>query len=85
VSEIGDGVLSIQITDQGAGVQPDELERIFQPFCRGQGAQDTTGYGLGLTISRQALERHGGWIFATLTPAGGLMISLGIPSGANGR
>ncbi|MBP2448569.1 HAMP domain-containing sensor histidine kinase [Rhizobium leguminosarum] len=71
--------LRIFVTDQGPGVGRDELERIFQPFSRGKDAVPRGGYGLGLAISRQAIERHGGRVRASLPDAGGLAITLELP------
>jgi len=71
--------LKICVTDQGPGVRRDELERIFQPFSRGKDAVPRGGYGLGLAITRQAIERHGGRVHASLPEAGGLAITLELP------
>lgn len=73
-------LLKIYVADQGPGVRRDELERIFQPFARGNGAVPRGGYGLGLAIARQAVERHGGRVYASLPDAGGLAITLELPS-----
>ncbi len=72
-------LLKICVTDQGPGVRRDELERIFQPFSRGSDAMPKGGYGLGLAITRQAVERHGGRVYAFLPPNGGLAVTLEIP------
>ncbi|ANL36431.1 HAMP domain-containing sensor histidine kinase [Rhizobium phaseoli] len=74
--------LRICVTDQGPGVGRDELERIFQPFSRGKDAMPRGGYGLGLAITRQAIERHGGRVYASLPDTGGLAIILEIPKRA---
>ncbi|NKF34123.1 two-component sensor histidine kinase, partial [Pseudomonas sp. BGM005] len=52
---------------------------IFQPFSRGKDAMPRGGYGLGLAIARQAIERHGGRVHASLPEAGGLAITLELP------
>lgn len=72
-------LLKVCVVDQGPGVRRDELERIFQPFSRGNDAVPRGGYGLGLAIARQAIERHGGRVYASLPDAGGLAITLEIP------
>lgn len=72
-------LLKVRVTDQGPGVGRDELERIFQPFSRGDGAESRGGYGLGLAIARQAIERHGGRVYASLPEAGGLAVTLELP------
>lgn len=77
--EIRSDVLTVQVSDDGPGVRPDELERIFQPFSRGDNMIEGGGYGLGLAITRQAVERHGGRAFASLPNRAGLVITLAIP------
>lgn len=72
-------LLKVCVADQGPGVMRDELERIFQPFSRGNDAVPRGGYGLGLAIARQAIERHGGRVYASLPGAGGLAITLELP------
>ena len=74
-------LLTVEIRDQGPGVSPGELERIFQPFSRGADAVPRGGYGLGLAIARHALERHGGSVEAHLPENGGLAVSVRIPRG----
>lgn len=71
--------LKVCVADQGPGVRGDELERIFQPFSRGQDATPKGGYGLGLAIARQAVERHGGRVYASQRDVGGLAIILELP------
>lgn len=72
-------LLRVCVVDQGPGVRRDELERIFQPFSRGNEAVPRGGYGLGLAITRQAIERHGGRVHASLPDTGGLAITLELP------
>lgn len=72
-------LLKICVSDQGPGVTRDELERIFQPFSRGKDAVLRGGYGLGLAITRQAVERHGGRVYASLPDGGGLAVTLVLP------
>ncbi|OIQ85210.1 sensor protein CpxA [mine drainage metagenome] len=63
--------LHIRVTDQGTGVSEDELEDIFKPFVRGISGSQTTGHGVGLAITKQVVDVHGGWVFAkNLSPSG---------------
>ena len=60
----GDEVV-IEVTDEGSGIPPDDLERVFDKFHRvRQGDRQTVGTGLGLSICRGIAEAHGGSITA---------------------
>ncbi len=60
------GLAEMSIQDSGIGIPPDLLPRIFQPFFRvNDGA--IGGTGLGLTITKEIVERHGGQIAAQST------------------
>lgn len=54
----------IEIQDYGQGIEKNNLEKIFTRFERGTANADTTGLGLGLYISRQIINAHGGKIWA---------------------
>jgi two-component system, NarL family, sensor kinase len=54
----------VKILDTGAGIQPDEFERLFERFYQGHGDRQAKGSGLGLYLSRQIIEAHGGSIWA---------------------
>lgn len=59
------------IDDQGGGVAKGELERIFDPFARLDGSRPGDGgFGLGLSIARNALTRQGGQLWAQNTDEG---------------
>ncbi|BCM91882.1 sensor histidine kinase CpxA [Abditibacteriota bacterium] len=73
----------ITISDGGPGVPPDELESIFRPFYRVEGARDRpdggSGTGLGLAIAQRAIAAHGGTISASNRSEGGLCVRLSLP------
>jgi PAS domain S-box-containing protein len=52
----------IKISDQGIGIPPEDLSRLFEPFNRGSNVGGIQGTGLGLAIAKQAVELHGGTI-----------------------
>lgn len=67
--------LLVAVQDQGPGIPEAELARVFDEFYRVDSARarETGGYGLGLSIARRAVIRHGGSISATNTSPGLLM------------
>jgi signal transduction histidine kinase len=58
----------IFVRSDGPTIPPEDRERIFEPFNRGRGERRVRGAGLGLTICRRIVERHGGRI--GVRPAG---------------
>lgn len=52
--------VSITVEDSGRGVAARDVPRMFEPFYRGRGAEQTRGSGLGLPIVRRIVEAHGG-------------------------
>lgn len=62
VQGMGDAV-QIAVTDQGIGIPPEAMRRLFMPFYRAENAQmEARGMGLGLTVSKGFVEAHGGHI-----------------------
>jgi nitrogen fixation/metabolism regulation signal transduction histidine kinase len=59
------GSITIAVTDNGSGIQPEALESVFIPFF----TTKPEGSGLGLSLSRQIIRLHGGEINATSTPS----------------
>lgn len=55
----------VSVIDSGIGIRCEDQERIFEPFCQLDNAmtRENGGTGLGLTIARQIIERHGGRIW----------------------
>jgi signal transduction histidine kinase len=54
--------LRLTVSDSGEGIPADSLERIFDPFWRGDAARATAGSGLGLALSKRIVEALGGEI-----------------------
>lgn len=71
--------LMICVRDCGPGVAEDQLERIMQPFERGETARTTQGSGLGLAIVSRITRLHHGSVEAINHPEGGLQVCIRIP------
>lgn len=79
--EPGDGIVTVRISDQGAGVPPEELAHILEPFVRLDPARgrDTIGFGLGLPIAVQAIKAEGGMLTLDNHPRDGLVATIVLP------
>jgi hypothetical protein len=71
----GKKFVRVRITDSGKGIAPEELGKIFIPFH----TTKTQGTGLGLPISRQLLEQHGGCIQVDSNPGKGTTFIIELP------
>ncbi|MCG2786671.1 MAG: sensor histidine kinase KdpD [Anaerolineae bacterium] len=71
--------VQICVQDEGIGIPPDELERVFDKFYRVQRSSQAAGTGLGLAICRGIVEAHGGRIWAENYPSGGTAIYFSLP------
>jgi signal transduction histidine kinase len=76
VSATGDTARAV-VADDGPGIEPERLERIFQPFHTTKLA--TGGTGLGLFISQQIVRRHGGTLAAESRPGAGSRFIVELP------
>jgi signal transduction histidine kinase len=65
----------IEVRDSGTGIAPAKLESIFDPFTTSK----PEGLGMGLSICRTIIERHGGKIWAANNPEGGATLSITLP------
>ncbi|HZT44744.1 MAG TPA: ATP-binding protein [Gaiellaceae bacterium] len=75
-----DGVRSLAVADDGAGVDEDELPRLFERFYRADHARSTVGTGLGLAIVKHVVAAAGGAVEAYASPGGGLTVGCTFPS-----
>jgi signal transduction histidine kinase len=73
--------LEISVCDDGPGIPPEELEKVFEPFYRLESSRnrDTGGTGLGLSIARDVAQAHGGSLVLRNRPEGGLEARLSFP------
>jgi two-component system OmpR family sensor kinase len=80
------GFLEIYVEDNGPGIPPAERSRIFEPFYRPDASRNraTGGVGLGLSIVRQIVLRHGGTLALDDSPMGGARFVLRLPQSGTG-
>lgn len=78
-------ILTISVRDEGEGVAESELQRIMQPFERGETARTTQGSGLGLAIVSRIAHLHQGEVIARNHDNGGLEVLVHIPLVDNTR
>jgi signal transduction histidine kinase len=80
-AELGDG-LQLVVKDSGVGIKPEDIARIMTPF--GQVAsiysRNHQGAGLGLTLTKALVERHGGWLSLQSAPGVGTTVRLAFPA-----
>jgi len=86
-----DGTVEVRLTggrltvsDEGPGIEQRDLPMIFERFYRSADARTMSGSGLGLSIVRQAAERHGGWVTVEAHGPRGTTFALQLPGRAHG-
>jgi two-component system osmolarity sensor histidine kinase EnvZ len=77
------GALVIEVSDRGAGIPADQVERLKRPFTRGDPARTgVAGAGLGLAIVERIARLHGGTLELLPRPGGGTIARVSIPIAA---
>lgn len=71
----GPGLL-MTVADSGKGISPENLQRIYEPFFTNGKAK---GVGLGLTITHDIIERHGGQLLIHSPPGSGAVVDVWLP------
>ncbi|HET7232683.1 MAG TPA: HAMP domain-containing sensor histidine kinase [Longimicrobium sp.] len=77
-TERAGGEVRVSVSDNGRGIQPEDLPRIFEQNWRGAGG-NVHGAGLGLSIARAIVEAHGGRITAQGAPGQGATFTFTLP------
>lgn len=72
--------VSFSISDQGIGMPPEYLDKLFSPFERAKNAKNIKGTGIGLYIVKQAVERHQGFISVESEENKGTTFTVTLPS-----
>ena len=69
----------LTVTDAGVGIDPDEIEYVFDMFTRGHHTDGVSGTGAGLAMCHKIVEQHGGSIDIESTPGHGTTVSVELP------
>jgi two-component system sensor histidine kinase BaeS len=81
VARAEDSQVAIDVRDTGAGIAPEQIDRIFDRFYK---SAESRGAGLGLAIAKQLVEAHGGRISATSVVGEGTTVHFTLPVGESG-
>jgi signal transduction histidine kinase len=79
----GPGGVEVVVEDTGEGIAPESLERVFEPFWRGEAARSSPGAGLGLALAKRIVEALGGDISVRSAPRRGSRFAVLLPDGRN--
>ncbi|MBA2597124.1 MAG: PAS domain S-box protein [Chloroflexia bacterium] len=69
----------VRVVDEGEGIPPETLPRLFERYYRADRSDTKVGLGLGLYIARMLVEAHGGRIWAESTPGQGSTFTIALP------
>jgi len=81
---IDEHVVTLSVTDSGSGIPPEHVPHVFERFYKvdASRADESAGSGLGLSISRAIVERHGGQISVTSRP-GATVFTIALPNASS--
>jgi signal transduction histidine kinase len=67
------------VRDNGIGMDPENTQRIFEPFQRLHGEEDYSGTGIGLAVCERIIDQHGGRIWVSSSPGKGSVFYFTVP------
>ena len=76
---LDEGVVRVEVTDEGPGIPPEWRDRIFEPYARHETAT-ARGSGIGLYAARRLAESMGGQLWCEPAPSGGARFVLALPA-----
>jgi signal transduction histidine kinase len=76
------GTIELSVRDQGIGIPTEKRDQIFQRFYQAHDGGHRSGMGIGLYVSQQIIELHGGAIHAEFPPDGGTRFIIYLPASA---
>ncbi|MGN7987122.1 PAS domain S-box protein [Pedobacter sp. 22226] len=79
--KLRDTEVEIQIKDEGIGIKPDDIDKLFERYYRVKGNHTISGFGIGLYLSAEIIERHHGKIWAESEEGKGSVFHFTLPLG----
>ncbi len=78
--DVSDGKMTVQVSDTGAGIAPEDLPRVFERFYKADRSRQSGGTGLGLAVVKHTVEAHGGTVTVQSQPGKGSIFAFSIPT-----
>jgi signal transduction histidine kinase len=72
-------LVAISVRDQGPGIAPEDLPRVFERFYKADASRSNDGVGLGLAIVKHLVRAHRGTVVAETQPTGGSTFTVRLP------
>ncbi|MGI8925553.1 MAG: sensor histidine kinase [Tepidiformaceae bacterium] len=72
-------LVALVVSDEGPGISPQDLWRVFERFYKGDASRASTGVGLGLAIVKHLVRAHGGTVAAASPPGEGASFTVRLP------
>jgi len=69
----------LEVTDQGHGIQPEELEHLFKPFYRSKQNSQIPGWGIGLSLVKSIVDKYGATVHLNSIPGKGTTVQIAFP------
>jgi two-component system OmpR family sensor kinase len=69
----------VEVADTGPGIPAEEIDQVWEELYRGQGARSIPGSGLGLSLVRAIVTRHGGQVGLRSRTGQGTVVTLRLP------
>lgn len=70
----------LSVEDNGPGIDPSQVNKVFEPFTRGDTARGSEGTGLGLAIVKRIVSQHHGAVSVSNRTQGGLRAQISFPT-----
>lgn len=80
IGQLDDSFVRIAVSDNGPGIDANDMPHIFEKYFRGRSSKFTPGTGLGLALAKQVIESHGGTLEVTSTQGVGTTATIRMPA-----